>query len=85
VRLERQEFVTRTPHATDGRARAVTLTSRGIVAQRELEEFNDGFQKELESLFRPAELEEFLGYLGRVTRAMMSSSKSRRSRRSPTS
>ena len=83
-RLERQGLVARAPHATDGRARAVTLTERGVAAQRELEEFNDGFQTELESLFRPAELEAFLGYLGRVTRAMSSSGR-RTSRRCPTS
>nr|WP_303652427.1 hypothetical protein [Paludisphaera mucosa] len=31
-----------------------------------MEAFNDGFQKELESLFSPAELETFLGHIGRV-------------------
>jgi DNA-binding MarR family transcriptional regulator len=70
VRLERQGLVARAPHATDRRAWVVTLTARGVNLQRELEEYNDGFQKELESLFRPAELRAFLAYLGRVTRAM---------------
>jgi DNA-binding MarR family transcriptional regulator len=84
VRLEGQGLVARASHATDGRARAVTLTERGAALQRELEEFNDGFQKELESLFRPGELKTFLAYLGRVTRAMTPPER-RTSRRDPTS
>ena len=59
----------------------MTMTERGIAVQRELEEFNDGFQKELESLFRPAELRTFLGFLGRVTQSM-SPRERRKSRRS---
>lgn len=70
VRLEGQGFVARTPHATDGRARLVSLTERGAASQRSLWDFNEDFQRELEDLFEPAERAAFLAYLGRVARAM---------------
>ena len=82
LRMEKQGFVTRSPHATDGRARAVALTEAGAALQRELEAFNDGFQEDLQSLFRPDELAGFLASLDRVTRAMTATER-RRSRRTP--
>ncbi|MFO0887778.1 MAG: MarR family transcriptional regulator [Isosphaeraceae bacterium] len=69
-RLEGHGLVARQPHSTDGRARAVSLTKRGASTQRSLWESNVTFQRELEGLFGPEELETFLGYLGRITRAM---------------
>ena len=70
LRLVALGLVERKPHATDGRAWAVSLTQKGVTTQRLLWEFNEDFQRELEGLFEPAELQAFLAYLGRVTRAM---------------
>lgn len=69
-RLENKELLRREPHPTDGRALVVSLTAEGVALQRELFDFNETFQRELEGLFRPAELRSMIGFLGRITEAM---------------
>ena len=70
IRMEGLGLLERKPHATDGRAKAVSLTEQGVTTQHVLWELNEGFQRKLEGLFKPTELKAFLTFLGRVTRAM---------------
>ena len=48
---------------------SVSLTERGVMTHGVVWELNQGFQRDLECLFNPAELKAFLACLARVTRA----------------
>ncbi len=83
VRLEAMGLVERKPHAKDGRAWAVSLTERGGMTQGVVWQLNEGFQRELEGLFKPAELKVFLANLDRVTRAMSATGQRAQARTPP--
>jgi DNA-binding MarR family transcriptional regulator len=66
ARLEKKGLVRRERHPRDGRARCVYLTPQGRKVQRQLWDSWEGYLGEVDSAFRPEELEDLKGGLGRV-------------------
>lgn len=70
ARLESKGLVERARHAADGRARCVTLTSRGRQVQASLWEASAPLREGLETLFPTEGLESLVRGLERVALAM---------------
>jgi DNA-binding MarR family transcriptional regulator len=68
--LEGRGLVARRRHPTDGRARCVTLTSKGRRAFDRLWASNQPFQDRLVALFRPDEAKALIEFLARISGAM---------------
>lgn len=66
VLLERQSFLVRHSHPTDGRAKCVALTDAGRRVQKKLWKAVESFHDGLLALFQADEMKSFLGYLDRV-------------------
>jgi DNA-binding MarR family transcriptional regulator len=70
ARLERRGLIARQRHATDGRARSVTLTEEGRRVQREAWHVTEPLRERLQGLFRSGVLDTLVENLGRVARAI---------------
>jgi DNA-binding MarR family transcriptional regulator len=68
--LEKRGLVARTPHPTDGRARTVTLTPRGLRAHRALWAAGEAVRERLLEALGPGEPAALLDTLARLTRAL---------------
>jgi len=68
--LEERGLVARAPHPTDGRARTVTLTPKGLRAYRALWEAGQPVRARLLAALGPGEPATLLDLLTRVTRAL---------------
>ncbi len=68
--LEKRGVVARGQHPTDGRARRVTLTRKGRQTYDKLLAQIKPLQKRLLALFRAAEAETLVVFLGRISEAM---------------
>jgi DNA-binding MarR family transcriptional regulator len=68
--LEARGLVARGPHPRDGRARSVTLTSRGRRAYRRMHEGSEAFRAELLAAVGPDQADALRGLLLRVAGAM---------------
>jgi DNA-binding MarR family transcriptional regulator len=66
ARLEKKDLIRRERHPHDGRARCVYLTLQGRKLQRQLLESWQGYLDEIDQAFRPEEMEDLEGQLGRV-------------------
>jgi DNA-binding MarR family transcriptional regulator len=69
VLLEGRGLVERTPHQTDGRARTVTLTSKGRRTLAQLWAVSQPGRARLAAAFRPEEAEILIELLARASRA----------------
>lgn len=70
VTLERKGLVERRPHASDGRARSVTLSRKGRDVQESLWTRSESFRERLERALDPGEIERLIGGLSRLRTAM---------------
>jgi DNA-binding MarR family transcriptional regulator len=68
--LEKRGLVARPPHPSDGRARAVTLTPKGLRAYRALWAAGEPVRARLRAALGPGEPAGLLDMLTRVARAM---------------
>jgi DNA-binding MarR family transcriptional regulator len=70
VCLERQRLVQRRPHATDGRARCVSLTPKGRRVCQLLWRKSESLREQLVSALRPADVASLISQLYRLATAM---------------
>jgi DNA-binding MarR family transcriptional regulator len=68
--LERRGLVTRRRHLSDGRARTVELTTKGLKTWKKLNAASEPVRERLLAAFRPAEIRTVLDTLGRIAEAM---------------
>lgn len=68
--LEGRGLVTRQWHPSDGRARTVELTTKGLKAWKKLIAASEPVRERLLAAFRPAEIRTVLNILGRIAEAM---------------
>jgi MarR family transcriptional regulator, lower aerobic nicotinate degradation pathway regulator len=68
--LERRGLVTRQWHPSDGRARTVRLTAKGLRTWNKLIAASEPVRERLLAVFRPAEIPVVLKILGRIAEAM---------------
>jgi DNA-binding MarR family transcriptional regulator len=68
--LERRGLVTRHRHLSDGRARTVKLTTKGLETWKKLAAATEPVRERLLAAFRPAEISTVLDNLGRIAGAM---------------
>jgi DNA-binding MarR family transcriptional regulator len=75
--LEGRGLVARQRHPTDGRARSVTLTTKGRRLYDRLRASSEPLRARLLAAFRPDEVTALLGLLGRIAERMAPSGDSR--------
>jgi DNA-binding MarR family transcriptional regulator len=68
--LEERGLVTRQWHPSDGRARTVNLTAKGLKTWKKLIAASEPVREKLLAAFRPSEIRFVLDVLGRITEAM---------------
>jgi DNA-binding MarR family transcriptional regulator len=68
--LEGRGLLTRQRHLSDGRARTVKLTAKGLKAWKKLVASSEPVRERLLAAFRPAEIPAVLEILGRIAEAM---------------
>jgi DNA-binding MarR family transcriptional regulator len=68
--LESRGLVTRQWHLSDGRARTVKLTAKGLKTWKKLIAASEPVRKKLLAAFRPAEMPAVFDILGRIAAAM---------------
>jgi DNA-binding MarR family transcriptional regulator len=68
--LERRGLVTRHRHLSDGRARTVKLTAKGLETWKKLIAASEPVRERLLAAFRPAEIRTVLDILHRIAEAM---------------
>jgi MarR family transcriptional regulator, organic hydroperoxide resistance regulator len=68
--LECRGLVTRQRHPSDGRARTVKLTAKGLKTWKKLIEASEPVRERLLAAFRPADIPTVLDNLGRIAEAM---------------
>ncbi|MDZ4782231.1 MAG: MarR family transcriptional regulator [Planctomycetia bacterium] len=66
VLLEKQGLVARRPHPTDGRARSVTLTTKGRKTYQRLWKISDLMRQQIAALFKQSEITALLDGLSRI-------------------
>jgi DNA-binding MarR family transcriptional regulator len=68
--LERRGLVTRQCHPSDGRARTVELTTKGLVMWKKSIAATEPVRERLLAAFRPAKIHTVFDILGRIAEAM---------------
>lgn len=74
VLMQKKELVARTPHQTDRRALAVTLTKKGRMLYAEIFKQIQPLHDVLQAPFLPEDTQALISYLDRISEAMTSRS-----------